>query len=85
MRFKQEYAGKDGWSRWITPVMRGYLMACCDCGLVHEVQYNALITKNHTTRGRFRAKKLPSKEFRVEFRVKRRDGLTAKKRAAKKG
>lgn len=27
----------DGWSEWIHP-LPGYLMKCCDCGLVHEMQ-----------------------------------------------
>lgn len=27
----------DGWSEWIHP-LPGYLMGCCDCGLVHEMQ-----------------------------------------------
>jgi hypothetical protein len=24
---------------WIQPVRRGYRMACCDCGLVHELDF----------------------------------------------
>jgi hypothetical protein len=28
---------EDGWSEWIHP-LPGYLMKCCDCGLVHEMQ-----------------------------------------------
>jgi len=27
----------EGWSEWIHP-LPGYLMQCCDCGLVHEMQ-----------------------------------------------
>ena len=29
----------DGWSRWVFPVMDGYKMTCCDCGLVHDMQF----------------------------------------------
>jgi len=25
---------------WIHPVKRGYKMACCDCGLVHVVDFD---------------------------------------------
>lgn len=32
-------AGKSGWSRWVTPMMSGYRMSCCDCGLVHVWQF----------------------------------------------
>ncbi len=28
---------EDG--EWIQPVKRGYLMACCDCGLVHRIDF----------------------------------------------
>lgn len=34
---------EDGWSEWIHPTPsgdRGYLMQCCDCGLIHEMQFN---------------------------------------------
>lgn len=24
---------------WIQPVMKGYRMACCDCGLVHALDF----------------------------------------------
>lgn len=24
---------------WIRPVRRGYMLACCDCGLVHRVNF----------------------------------------------
>ena len=26
-------------NEWIQPVRNGYLMACCDCGLVHEIDF----------------------------------------------
>lgn len=32
------YAGEDGWSEWIHP-LPGYRMQCCDCGLIHEAQF----------------------------------------------
>ena len=34
---KKMIAGEDGWSEWVNPV-QGYLMQCCDCGLIHEMQ-----------------------------------------------
>ena len=30
-------AVKDG--EWVQPVRRGYLVACCDCGLVHRMNF----------------------------------------------
>lgn len=31
-------AGPDGWCEWVHP-LPGYLMQCCDCGLVHDVEF----------------------------------------------
>lgn len=28
----------DGWSDWVHP-MPNYRMACCDCGLVHNLEF----------------------------------------------
>jgi len=33
-RYKQVHAGE-----WVQPVRRGYKMACCDCGLVHIMDF----------------------------------------------
>jgi hypothetical protein len=29
---------EDGWSEWVHP-LPGYLMGCCDCGLIHEMEF----------------------------------------------
>jgi hypothetical protein len=29
----------DGWSDWSFPLMDGYRMQCCDCGLTHEMEF----------------------------------------------
>ena len=40
MRHRQEVAvHPDGWSRWIFPIMEDYHLTCCDCGLVHDVEF----------------------------------------------
>ena len=31
---------KDG--QWIQPVMKGYKMACCDCGLIHRLEFKVI-------------------------------------------
>jgi hypothetical protein len=33
-RYIRNYAGE-----WIQPIRRGYKAACCDCGLVHKVNF----------------------------------------------
>lgn len=37
--YEQVKAEKDGWSREILAVTSGYRLACCDCGLVHEMDF----------------------------------------------
>ncbi len=36
-RYKQIYAGE-----WVRPVMKKYRMKCCDCGLVHLVDFRVI-------------------------------------------
>lgn len=37
--FKPPPRGKNGWTGWIQPIRKGYKMACCDCGLVHNMDF----------------------------------------------
>lgn len=36
-RYRKEVAG-----RWFQPIQRGYLMACCDCALVHKMNFRVV-------------------------------------------
>ena len=36
----------DDWSEWVSPDPTGYLMKCCDCGLVHEAQFKVVRYKS---------------------------------------
>ncbi len=51
-RYIKEKELADGWSRWVQPIRKGYKMSCCDCGLVHAMDFRI-------SRGRvqFRAKR----------------------------
>jgi hypothetical protein len=40
--FEPVVENDDGWSNWIQPKHDGYLMQCCDCGLVHELQFRVV-------------------------------------------
>lgn len=37
MRYRQVYSGE-----WVHPVRKGYLMKCCDCGLVHRIDFKLI-------------------------------------------
>jgi len=32
-------------NEWVFPKMRKYKMACCDCGLVHTMDFKVILTK----------------------------------------
>lgn len=44
MAFKKALSGE-----WVQPVKKGYLMKCCDCGLIHRVDFR--ITYGKTQKG----------------------------------
>ena len=69
-KFKTMFGGRGGWCEWIYPATkRNYLMKCCDCGLVHEVQFKPFV-EHHQKRNTFRATLLPW-PIRVMFRARR--------------
>jgi hypothetical protein len=71
--------GRKQWSDWITPVMRGYLMACCDCGLVHEIDFKTVeVTKKRKKDWLYRV--LPRTKFRVALKARRAERHTAQHR-----
>lgn len=47
---------------WVQPVKRGYLMACCDCGLVHRMNFRVA--------GEGRGQKVQFQVFRAERHTK---------------
>ena len=40
-RFKRTYPSIRS-NEWIAPVMRGYRMACGDCGVVHRIDFRVI-------------------------------------------
>jgi hypothetical protein len=47
---KHEVKNADDWSEWVCPDPKGYLMKCCDCGLVHEAEFGVARYKSETER-----------------------------------
>lgn len=70
IRFKTEYAGRGGWSKWVIPINKGYLLQCCDCGLIHECQFKTFAESHQTKKGTFTVNELPP-IIRTMFRMKR--------------
>ena len=45
---------------WVQPVRKGYLMKCCDCGLVHRLDFR-IAEGRRGKRIQFRAFRLPKR------------------------
>ncbi len=39
---KHEVKNEGDWSEWVNPYSEQYFMKCCDCGLVHEMQFKVV-------------------------------------------
>ena len=80
-RIRKEYGDFGrGFSRWVRPVMHKYMMACCDCGLVHEMQFKAIYHVKSYADGAWIGKPLPRSKFCVMFRARRAEAYTRRQR-----
>ena len=64
--YERPKPGRGGWTNWIQPVPKGYRMACCDCGLVHEINFTVV-----------RAKRRRGRKLVVLFKARRHERATA--------
>lgn len=58
---------------WIQPRMRGYRMMCCDCGLVHEIQFRVVFNRL----GQWKLVSKRTIPHFVQMKVKRHNRATA--------
>lgn len=68
-RYKQIHDGD-----WVQPVRRDYRMSCCDCGLVHRLDFRLV-----DGRIQFRAARHRRATAQIRRRMKRHGGLPASK------
>ena len=59
MRYEKPKPGE-----WIQPIKNGYKMMCCDCGLVHTMNFRITTSKN-------------GKIQKVQFQARRNNRATA--------
>ncbi len=71
---KEEFTKVES-DEWVKPVMENYLMACCDCGLVHEIDFRVVEVIEHFENGDKAYAPAPN-EYEVEFRARRFDNDT---------
>ena len=83
-KFKTEIEEENGWCRWVPPLMQGYRMACCDCGLVHDMEFAVVKVLAMRKDGTWEhGKPLDPSRYRVLFRAKRNNRSTGRLRKRK--
>ena len=70
-RYLTHTLDEDGWTEWIHP-LNPYKFRCCDCGLVHNLEFAAVSEYGDDLDG-----------VRVVFRAKRNERATAATRRKK--
>lgn len=70
MRFKGNEV-QDG--EWVQPLMNGFKLSCCDCGLTHDVNFVVFTEKGKMVNG-----------MKVQFQVFKNKRSTAQRRRWKK-
>jgi hypothetical protein len=83
-RIRQEKGvGPRGFSRWVNPNMDNYMLSCCDCGLVHEMEFRAFKRGPVRKDGSYTLQVLRPSEYGVRFRARRAEAYTRRERAKK--
>lgn len=81
-RIRKEWeTTRRGFSRWVNPVMDRYLFGCCDCGLVHEMEFRSFLRGKVRKDGSYKLDVLPKGKYGVRFRARRAARYTARERA----
>ena len=76
--YRPQLANEDGWCDWVSPSPKQpYRMACCDCGLVHDLEFEAVEIVKQKRGGWWEGKPLEI-AYRVLFRARRNERETKK-------
>ncbi len=69
-------ANDDGWTEWQTPP-RQYRTTCCDCGLVHDIEYRVIVVGRKRRDGSQKVLGLNPAGCQMQFRLRRNERSTA--------
>ena len=70
-----QQALEDGWSDWVCPKPIGYLMQCCDCELIHEVDFRVV---KYESKDSEVYEVVDDFNLQAQMRMKRRDDISPK-------
>lgn len=68
----------------VIPHMKGYRMACCDCGLVHRLDFEVFEITGRSATGAFITRGMSDDEAQVAFRAYRDERSTGQVRRHRK-
>ena len=66
----EQNPNNDNWTSWSAPGMQRYMLGCCGCGLVHEIQYQVIRTTKMNDDGTFEYEATDPMKYRVLFRAR---------------
>lgn len=81
-----ELPSDDSYSDWIQPVHDGkkpYKLACCDCGLVHDVEFKVMKVVKDLGNGYLEVQDANNDKLIVHFRARRNNRSTGQMRRHK--
>jgi hypothetical protein len=67
---------EDGWCDWVCPKPMGYLMQCCDCELIHEVDFRVVRYESEDSEV---YAVVDDPNLQAQMRLRRRDDLSPPK------
>lgn len=80
-KYEQVMQNGDDFSDWRTPRMTEYKLACCDCGLVHDMEFRVMeVVEDHGRGWKTVQEPDDDKDFVVQFRAKRNERSTGQNR-----
>ena len=73
----QEAVTEDGWCDWVCPKPQGYLMQCCDCELIHEVDFRVVRYESEESEV---YEVVDDPNLQAQMRLRRRDDLSPQRK-----
>ena len=70
-------ATEDGWCDWVCPKPQGYLMQCCDCELIHEVDFRVVRYESEESEV---YEVVDDPNLQAQMRLRRRDDLSPQRK-----
>lgn len=85
MKFEQvTQETPESFSDWTQPIMEAYKMACCDCGLVHDMEFRVVRVVKDFGDGTKKIQAVENPKLTVQFRARRNNRSTGQVRRHKK-